>query len=123
MWMMTRFWLPGATVSGVMMKAFTPSMVVDSTFTFISSFKPGMTFLITPAAAASTIGFHSSPVFGSRSQSLRNGSAMTFWISGLTSMVGIGSVRAGTGSPDCCANAGDERSAKVATAAKPSACN
>ena len=78
MWITTRLALPGAIVSGVRMKAFTPSIVVGSTFTFICSFRPGMTFLITPAAAASTIGFHSSPVLGSRSQSLRSGSAMTF---------------------------------------------
>ncbi len=32
----------GAIVSGVMMKAFTPSIVVGSTFTFIRSTRPGM---------------------------------------------------------------------------------
>src|SRR3954465_2173402 len=98
MWMRVRFWFSGFTVAGVTMKTRTPSMVDFSTLTCMRSSRPGR-FLIVPSAPASASGFHSSPVFGSTFQPLRNGAAISFCTCGLTSPCGTGRVLAGTSSP------------------------
>ena len=67
----------GEIVSGVTMKAETPSIVVFSTLTFNRSIIPG-TFLMSAAAPASATGFHSSPVMGRLSQFDLKGAPMIF---------------------------------------------
>ncbi len=115
MWISTRSRFSGAIVSGVTMKALTPSIVVFSILTFRRSVRPGR-LRIVPAAPASETGFHSSPVFGRTFQPGRSGAAISFCTCGLT-VSGTGSERVGTSKPPLLAGWAMAPGAKAATPA------
>ena len=95
------------------MKTFTPSITAGSTLTWRCSRHAGRFFMVA-AAPASASAFHSSPVFGRRSQFARSGPATIFCICGLT-VVGTGKMRAGTSrgaGSGLCANAAGDGTAK-----------
>ena len=94
------------------MKTRTPSIVDFSIFTAMRSSRPGR-FLMVGSAPASAIGFHSSPVFGSKFQLLRSGMRDQLLHLRADVDLGIGRVFAGTSRP--CASAGVE-SAMAASA-------